>query len=878
MRIPKNKSQIFPVAPLPEECLAKTYTTRTGEILPGRTITEHGIIAGLIAAKIIDLFSTAGQKLFDTRAPALAALHDIGKATPPFQCRLLKACNIAPERVTLLQNYLRASNSSDLLDIEKRFGKHAGISFQSFFKLYPENYEEACTLARHHGYAPPTNSCDPGEIAVAGGSAWEELRETLLKQICSIFNPKEGPALSNVQSILWSGLISVSDWLASSQLFDDPKLDYHPLLPLAMQLNGLLRPEISKGKTFGSLFLDARQAPLKPNLMQSALSTKIRRGGVYIVQAPMGLGKTEAALFAAYQLLQRDEARGIYAALPTRLTATQFHVRMQDFLNRALSSDSALKQAFLIHGGAKTILTEAGADAAPGGTFFSGNRRQMLAPFAAGTIDQALLSILNVRYYTVRFFGLADKVIILDEVHSYDVYVSTLLRTFIERLKEAGATIIILSATLTSGALRTLLNCDMPSPPYPAITCMDDSTPYFVPLTDVPESTCKIQLSHDEGQSLQDALHHAILGEQVLWIENTVTDAQRIYHAFEQLLTDKSCKIRLGLLHSRFTLSDRRAKEDLWLKRLGKTGFTERLEGGAILVGTQVLEQSIDIDADCLFTRLCPIDFILQRIGRTWRFTSTPRPSLCERNCTVIAPTLREIEDQDYKAFKGSAYIYEPYTLLRTLETLKSCAGMTLHLPHAIQNLLDMVYCQREESGQAALFKKMLREGSKELQHAGSDKLSLLAQNQIAADQSVGDETICTRYFTRPTLSILLLKSPPVYADNCAITLHLYNGTTINLHPDDSRRSLHEKTLELEKALVVVLATEDLNKHQLTPDMKTRLKPTLLNLLPRFRNGGLLLTVLNEDRLSFVDGDRLCHCSNYNYTCTTGFEKIKELK
>lgn len=878
MRIPKNKPQPVPAPPRPEECLAKTFTAQDGTVLPGRTIREHGIITGLIATSLIALFSGAGQKLFDSRAPALAGMHDNGKATPPFQCRLLMACNSAPDRVAVLLHYLQAHRSQDLADIEKNFGKHAGIGFQSFLKLYPEDIEAARTLARHHGDAPPLHTFEPEEKDITGGPSWEEVRETLIKQLGVFFGFEEGPSLSQVQSILWSGLISVSDWIASSPVFDDPGKDYHPLLSLAMQQNGFSRPDICKGRDFGSLFHDAKLRPLIPNRMQSALSAAIHRGGVYIVQAPMGLGKTEAALFAAYQLLQKDEARGIYAALPTRLTATQFHGRMQDFLNHALSPDSALKQAFLIHGGAKSVLTEAGADAAPGGSFFSGTRRQMLAPFAAGTIDQALLSILNVKYYTVRFFGLADKVIILDEVHSYDVYVSTLLCTLIERLREAGATVIILSATLTSGNIRSLLKCDLPSTPYPANTCMDENTPYCVPITDVPESACRIQLSHAEDQSLEEAMRRALSGEQVLWTENTVADAQRIYHAFEHLLADKPPKVKLGLLHSRFTAGDRRRHETLWLQRLGKTGFDERVKSGAILVGTQVLEQSIDIDADCLFTRLCPVDFILQRIGRTWRFASTPRPACCERSCTVIAPALKDIEERDYWAFEGSAYVYEPYTLLRTLEALEPRSGTVLRLPYAIQELLDAVYTTRKEEGKAAKFKKMLSKGCRKLHHAGSKRLTFIAQNQIASDQDVGNETIFTRYFTRPTLSLLLLQSPPVFTDGKRVTLHLYDGSTLHLDSGCSRQTLHEATLKLEENLVEVLSAEDLEAHQLTAEMRKRLKPTLLKLLPRFLNGGLILAVSDQEQLRFTDSDGLCPCLHYSYTRRTGFEQLKELK
>ena len=163
----------------------------------------------------------------------------------------------------------------------------------------------------------------------------------------------------------------------------------------------------------------------------------------------MGIGKTEAALYAAYQALTQGSATGIYFALPTQLTSDKIYDRMNSFLAKVLAEDCKFR-SLLLHSSAWLRDTELGEEGMPGNGWFSSRKRGLLAPFAVGTIDQALMGVMNVKHGFVRTFGLAGKVVILDEVHSYDSYTGTIIDKLVQTLRELDCTVIILSATLTA--------------------------------------------------------------------------------------------------------------------------------------------------------------------------------------------------------------------------------------------------------------------------------------------------------------------------------------------------------------------------------------------------------------------------------------------
>lgn len=200
-----------------------------------------------------------------------------------------------------------------------------------------------------------------------------------------------------------------------------------------------------------------------------------------------------------------------------------------------------------------------------------------------------------------------------------------------------------------------------------------------------------------EGYGYRDGLIDKAIdfvrkGSIVLWIENTVKEAQDTYDCIFSKLPEES----VGLLHSKFTLHDRYINEGCWVNRLGKNGD----RSGCILVATQVCEQSLDIDADILFTSLCPIDMLLQRIGRIWRHRENDRyRNTINPLVFWFALDLRleadKIKDKSsmfnfVDIYGKSAYVYSPYYLMRTMDLLVS--KKVLNIPEDIRDVLESVY------------------------------------------------------------------------------------------------------------------------------------------------------------------------------------------
>lgn len=205
------------------------------------------------------------------------------------------------------------------------------------------------------------------------------------------------------------------------------------------------------------------------------------------------------------------------------------------------------------------------------------------------------MAVMNVKHGFVRTFGLAGKVVILDEVHSYDSFTGTILDALVKDLRQLHCTVIILSATLTQERRAKLLGITPISTAYPLITAQPNIGALVEATVElIPDVS--VAISHQQQAfSIEEALRRAESGQQVLWIENTVNEAQEIYG----ILNARACEmgVACGLLHSRYIKTDRAANESKWVTFFGKDGAETRAQQGRILVGTQVLEQSLDIDA-----------------------------------------------------------------------------------------------------------------------------------------------------------------------------------------------------------------------------------------------------------------------------------------
>ena len=351
----------------------------------------------------------------------------------------------------------------------------------------------------------------------------------------------------------------------------------------------------------------------------------------------MGEGKTEAALLAADAL----GPRGFYVALPTQATSNQAFTRVSDFLTHRYPGSPVHLQ--LLHGHAslseevKTLrrnatlyfrpaegdredMGDAGFPAVLAAEWFTYRKRGLLAPFGVGTIDQVLLADLATRHVFVRLFGLAHKAVVLDEVHAYDTYMTHLTEGLVEWLGALDASVVLLSATLPKARREALVRAylrgrgiestSVPSAPYPRITWAgDDGTGSHEVVTSArnrrtvrlgwvsPDLPRTPQDGFPIGAKLQEFL---VDGGRAAVICNTVRRAQETYGALCSIFS----RHEIDLWHSQFPLSDRRLREERCLRVFGKE--RDPAVHRSVLVATQVIEQSLDLDFDLIVPTLSP--------------------------------------------------------------------------------------------------------------------------------------------------------------------------------------------------------------------------------------------------------------------------------
>jgi CRISPR-associated endonuclease/helicase Cas3 len=372
-----------------------------------------------------------------------------------------------------------------------------------------------------------------------------------------------------------------------------------------------------------------------------------------------------------------------------------------------------------------------------------------------------------VRHGFVRTFGLAGKVVILDEVHSYDAYTGTILDELVKALRELNCTVIILSATLTQERRGKLLAQSVHTEDYPLISAapchakLQELTVAPLGNHDIAVHCCQA-----DSEAIEEALKRAEQGQQVLWIENTVAEAQAIFGK----LAGCDIDIEVGLLHSRFLKTDRADNESYWVKLYGKDNAIERQEKGRILVGTQVLEQSLDIDADFLVSRFAPTDMLLQRMGRLWRHENT-RPALAKREAWLLVPELNAAIENAEQAFGNSAFVYAPYVLCRSLAVWHEQRSVSL--PLDIRALIEATYVEQTETGKMLRYFSELEEKRKNLEQ--------LARYGLSKAGETLSESAATRYSEQDTVQVLLLSRYRTNADNTGTEITLLTGETIVL-------------------------------------------------------------------------------------------------
>lgn len=823
-----------------DDCLAKTYSDNQ-RYYAGRDVVNHCHIVGMVARTLMRRMPNwLADDLFPNGCELIAACHDLGKVSPTFQKKIHDALHEALPELS----HINAA-------LEKEWGGHAGVSFIAAKDLAVGQFIPEI-LGQHHGYLPRVAGI--ANDAVYGGKIWQKQREQLIIALKSLLNCDFPSIRSPEQALLVAGLTTVSDWIGSSSLFDNPTIDWIPLIDEALDRAGFVAPHIIPHLSFRDIF------NFPANHSQTAFFHHVKQSGVYILEAPMGMGKTEAALYAAYQLLAKCQATGIYFALPTQLTSNKIHERVNAFLEKILFAKSDHQRALLLHSKA-WLKRELAVEGNPNGSWFEQGKRGILAPFAVGTIDQALMAVMNVKHGFVRTFGLAGKVVILDEVHSYDAYTGELLDELVSTLKKLHCTVIILSATLTQERREILLNHPTTNKHYPLISAQPNAGLFQEEnISTGTLQTVSVFCCQDDEKAIEEALARAESGQQVLWIENTVAQAQAIFGR----LSARDVSIECGLLHSRFISVDRQNKEQKWVELYGKDNPNARQVIGRILVGTQVLEQSLDIDADFLVSRFAPTDFLFQRMGRLWRHDN-PRPSLARREAWLLAPDLN-CAIEECTLFGDSAKVYKPYVLYRSLAVWQNVTTVTL--PVQIREFIEATYSPRREEGNLLRYQREL--------DIEREKLKQLAIIGLSRAGKTLPENISTRYSQHDSVQVLLLRYYQICPDRTEI--RLLSGEKISL-PHGVKSSDKKQWRELATIILrnVVSVSIHHAPHALTIKELAWLKEFVYLGKPEFGESLLRVALVDESGdLKSLSAGVACEAYHLRYDEQLGYSAIKK--
>jgi CRISPR-associated endonuclease/helicase Cas3 len=687
--------------------------------VPAHPLLCHMIDVAAVAERLVrDLLprSTAARLLapFGEGENAVAwlafvvALHDLGKASPAFQGKWPLAVDPLARCGFDMQV---AHGAKDHATLSVRLA-HDAFEGRGVGSRIAERLGRA--VAAHHGTFPSDHeawSFAPKELGRA--PVWHEARVRIVQLLATGFAVGAAPAQLVAHEADWgffsalAGLTSVADWVGSMTEFFayvPPPSTTEEYVALARTRAGIALENVGfrsrrehSPRTFQGLFGFA------PRPLQTAIASALRDAKppvCIIVEAPMGEGKTEAALYASDVLEAGHFHDGCYIGLPTQATANQMFDRLSRFLTETKPDERINLR--LLHGEAAfdaRVRKLVSAVYSPGGDaglvcepWFLSKKRALLAPFGAGTIDQALLAVLRTKHAFVRQLGLAGKTVVLDEVHAYDTYTSTLLDRLLGWLGALGASVVLLSATLPADRRNALLRAyarrDLPLPDavrYPRLTSVDASGLRVMPIeTGRPSKSLRVAwIADDTAALVADVVALARGGANVAVLRNTVRRAQDTYRQIQSSLSGAATPETL-LLHARFAMEDRGTLERRLMHRLGKDG--ER-PSGMIVVGTQVLEQSLDVDFDAMFTDLAPVDLVLQRAGRLHRHDRPSRPACAnEPILTIVAP----LEDPAIVSLAEVGRVYDPYVLRKTLALLRQ--RETILLPENIEPLVEAVY------------------------------------------------------------------------------------------------------------------------------------------------------------------------------------------
>jgi len=769
------------------------------------------------------------------------ALHDLGKFSSAFQGLRADIHSVLQPQATPLPYSMRHDSLGFLLFKErclKAFPRLSGLFVEKalFSRAILDSEIPSILMSittGHHGTPPRTSKGLPTHIRTFFADDDIAAAMTFITDCHRLFISQE-PLLTTdrtetalkTHSFTLAGFAVLCDWLGSHRAYfsygsesnyQSKRLQLQEYWPLALecarkavQASGLLPSRFREHLGSQQLFPDFELTPLQ----QYAENISIPQGAqLWILEDVTGAGKTEAAFILTGRIANQCQVDGCFIGLPTMATANGMYRRTHAIYRKLYTAESqpslilAHSNAQLDSGFRSTIVTETHPET---GAYETGknpdmtagalcsawladsSKKSLLAQIGVGTIDQALLGVLLAKFQSLRLFGLSNKVLVLDEIHAYDEYMNELICCLLTYLASSTTPVIMLSATIPAILRQRFLeayNSGLPEPtalnpesteaPFPLVSCLSATgliQSDFGEIKTRPSvrRTVEAHFVHSHNAVLSIIRDAIDSGRCCCWILNTVSDAitaNDLLHSVPGIDREK-----LHLFHARFAMGDRLRIESAVLDRFGKNS-TARERSGRVLIATQVVEQSLDLDFDVLITDLPPIDLLIQRAGRLMRHSrdakGNPIPGSDERGIArlyVHAPEfLTEPDARWYKQkFRGGSLVYGNHSQLwNTQRVLREKQSFVM--PDDARQLIESVY------GRDTLIPEGLRENQlsierkqkKEISEAANNRIDLTAGYTWVNDAQWDDLRAPTR-LGLPTTRVLLLR----FADE---RLHLWH-------------------------------------------------------------------------------------------------------
>lgn len=691
------------------------------------------------------------------------ALHDIGKFADSFQ-------NLRPDILEILQQrtsdrqYVLRHDSLGLILWNKHLIKEfqrRNIVRKSSARYRPRQPIDFWinAVVGHHGQPPKStpsrrltrdyfktrDDFNMTNDFAAVTSFLDVLIPLILGDKELVFPVSDLPS-AKISSWWLSGLAVLCDWLGSNTTFFKYKNQQLSLdvywdeakknAETAIQETEILSNAPSSCLTLNDLvYEESGTAPESTPLQKCVANWEIpQTPHIFILEDVTGSGKTEAAVLLAHRLMQAGQGNGLYFALPTMATANTMYSRMRH-VYRKLFTDEAVPSLILAHGardmsegfrqsivpddapvknndyGDETVSAEAHCSA-----WMADNRKKgFLADIGVGTIDQALLAVLCSRHQSLRLLGLINKILLIDEVHACDAYMHELLCKLLFAHAKAGGSAILLSATLPGKQRQELLNAyaegreqvdliDTCDQSYPLVSCLNDQglREEAVATRQSVKRQVNVEFISDK-ESVYSLLNSVVAeGQCACWVRNTVRDVIAAY----QHIKEHYPNWKVDLFHARYALGDRLNIEKRIVELFNKDSTAESRRG-RILLATQVVEQSLDLDFDTLITDLAPVDLIIQRSGRLRRHVRDKAGNRISGKdqrgpvtLHIYSPVVSDSPKRDWYSefFRYAQKIYKNHGQLWLTANLLKREGQ-FQMPENARDLIEGVYSDDAQSG-----------------------------------------------------------------------------------------------------------------------------------------------------------------------------------